>query len=223
MIIIDMPNGDTKEVSNNITVFDFAKSISSSLVKSAICAKVDDKLVDMSFIINKNCKIEILTNKDGESLEVLRHSTAHLLAQATQEIFPQAQVTIGPVIKDGFYYDFAYSDGFSEKDLIKIEQKMNALIKKNLKIIKTTKTRNDAVKFFQAKGENYKAEIIQSIPSGEELSLYSQGEFTDLCKGPHLPSTGKIKAFKLTKLAGAYWRGDSNNEMLQRIYGHCFF
>ena len=223
MIIIDMPNGDTKEVSNNITVFDFAKSISSSLVKSAICAKVDDKLVDMSFIINKNCKIEILTNKDGESLEVLRHSTAHLLAQATQEIFPQAQVTIGPVIKDGFYYDFAYSDGFSEKDLIKIEQKMNALIKKNLKIIKTTKTRNDAVKFFQAKGENYKAEIIQSIPSGEELSLYSQGEFTDLCKGPHLPSTGKIKAFKLTKLAGAYWRGDSNNEMLQRIYGTAFF
>jgi threonyl-tRNA synthetase len=223
MLNITLPNGDIKQIENGLTIFDFAKTISSSLAKSAICGKVNDELVDTSFVINSDCEVAIITNKDDDALEVLRHSTAHLLAQATQEVFPGVQVTIGPVIKDGFYYDFAYKDGFSEKDLAIIEKKMNALIKKNLKIERSTKTRDEAVKFFKNIGEDYKAEIIQSIPSDQTLSLYSQGGFTDLCRGPHLPSTGKIKAFKLTKLAGAYWRGDSNNEMLQRVYGTAFF
>jgi threonyl-tRNA synthetase len=223
MLNITLPNGDIKQIENGLTIFDFAKTISSSLAKSAICGKVNDELVDTSFVINSDCEVAIITNKDDDALEVLRHSTAHLLAQATQEVFPGVQVTIGPVIKDGFYYDFAYKDGFSEKDLAVIEKKMNALIKQNLKIERSTKTRDEAVKFFKNIGEDYKAEIIQSIPSDQTLSLYSQGGFTDLCRGPHLPSTGKIKAFKLTKLAGAYWRGDSNNEMLQRVYGTAFF
>lgn len=223
MFVITLPNGDTKEYNSNITVFEFAKTISSSLAKSAICGKVDGELVDTSFIIEKDCEVAIITQKDDEALEVLRHSTAHLLAQATQELFPGAQATIGPVIKDGFYYDFAYKDGFSEKDLVTIEKKMSALIKQNFKIERSTKTRDQAIDFFNAKGETYKTEIISSISQDQILSLYTQSNFTDLCKGPHLPSISKIKAFKLTKLAGAYWRGDSNNEMLQRIYGTAFF
>jgi threonyl-tRNA synthetase len=223
MLNITLPNGDIKQIENGLTIFEFAKTISSSLAKSAICGKVNGELVDTSFVVDSDCEVAIITNKDDDALEVLRHSTAHLLAQATQEVFPGAQVTIGPVIKDGFYYDFAYKDGFSEKDLAVIEKKMNALIKQNLKIERSTMSRDEAVEFFKSKGEDYKAEIIQSIPSDQTLSLYSQGGFTDLCRGPHLPSTGKIKAFKLTKLAGAYWRGDSNNEMLQRVYGTAFF
>ena len=223
MLNITLPNGDIKTIENVISVFDFAKNISNSLAKSAVAGKVNGELVDTSFILNEDCELAIITSKDEEALEIVRHSAAHLLAQATQSIFPEAQVTIGPVIKDGFYYDFAYKDGFSEKDLALIEKKMNALIKQNLKIQRSTMDRDEAVEFFLKKGEDYKAEIIKSIPANEELSLYGQGDFIDLCKGPHLPSTGKIKAFKLTKLAGAYWRGDSNNEMLQRIYGTAFF
>jgi threonyl-tRNA synthetase len=187
-----------------------------------LCGKVDGKLVDTSYILNKDCTVAIITNKDPEGLEVIRHSTAHLLAQATQMLYKDAQVTIGPVIKDGFYYDFAYKDGFELQDLIQIEKNMQKLVKQNLKIERSVMSRDEAVTFFKDKGEEYKAEIISSIPANEELSLYKQGDFIDLCRGPHVPSTGKLKAFKLTKLAGAYWRGDSNNEMLQRIYGTAF-
>jgi threonyl-tRNA synthetase len=173
-------------------------------------------------VLDKDCTVAIITNKDPEGLEVIRHSTAHLLAQATQMLYKDAQVTIGPVIKDGFYYDFAYKDGFELQDLIQIEKNMQKLVKQNLKIERSVMSRDEAVTFFKDKGEEYKAEIISSIPANEELSLYKQGDFIDLCRGPHVPSTGKLKAFKLTKLAGAYWRGDSNNEMLQRIYGTAF-
>jgi threonyl-tRNA synthetase len=222
MINISLPNGDSKQVEQGISVIDFAKSLSSSLAKSAICAKVDGVLVDISFILDKDSSVAILTAKDDEALEVIRHSTAHLLAQATQMLYPQAQVTIGPVIKDGFYYDFAYKEGFELQDLVQIEKNMQKLVKQNIKIERLTMGRDDAVAFFKNKGEDYKAEIISSIPTNEELSLYKQGDFIDLCRGPHVPSTGKLKAFKLTKLAGAYWRGDSNNEMLQRVYGTAF-
>ena len=176
-------------------------------------------MVDTSFLIESDAALAIITNKDERALEVIRHSTAHLLAQATQQLYPKAQVTIGPVIDNGFYYDFAYKDGFSEQDLAKIEKKMNAIVKQNLPIERMEMSREEAVKFFKSKGEHYKAEIIESIPSNEALSLYKQGDFVDLCRGPHVPSTSKLKAFKLMKLAGAYWRGDSNNEMLQRVYG----
>ena len=170
-------------------------------------------------MIEGDSDVAIITNKDEKALEVIRHSTAHLLAQATQQIYPKAQVTIGPVIDNGFYYDFAYKEGFSEQDLAKIEKKMNAIVKQNLPIERMEMTREEAVKFFKDMGEHYKAEIIESIPTNEVLSLYKQGDFVDLCRGPHVPSTSKLKAFKLMKLAGAYWRGDSNNEMLQRVYG----
>jgi threonyl-tRNA synthetase len=170
-------------------------------------------------MIESDSDVAIITNKDEKALEVIRHSTAHLLAQATQQIYPKAQVTIGPVIDNGFYYDFAYKDGFSEQDLAKIEKKMNAIVKQNLPIERMEMTREEAIEFFKSMGEHYKAEIIESIPTNEVLSLYKQGEFVDLCRGPHVPSTSKLKAFKLMKLAGAYWRGDSNNEMLQRVYG----
>jgi threonyl-tRNA synthetase len=170
-------------------------------------------------MIENDSDLAIITNKDDKALEVIRHSTAHLLAQATQQLYPKAQVTIGPVIDNGFYYDFAYKDGFSEQDLAKIEKKMNAIVKQNLPIERMEMSRDDAVEFFKSMGEHYKAEIIESIPTDETLSLYKQGDFVDLCRGPHVPSTSKLKAFKLMKLAGAYWRGDSNNEMLQRVYG----
>jgi threonyl-tRNA synthetase len=222
MLNITLPNGDITQIEHNTTIFDFAKTINSSLAKSALCGKVDGKLVDTSYVLDKDCTVAIITNKDPEGLEVIRHSTAHLLAQATQMLYKDAQVTIGPVIKDGFYYDFAYKDGFELQDLIQIEKNMQKLVKQNLKIERSVMSRDEAVTFFKDKGEEYKAEIISSIPANEELSLYKQGDFIDLCRGPHVPSTGKLKAFKLTKLAGAYWRGDSNNEMLQRIYGTAF-
>jgi threonyl-tRNA synthetase len=222
MLNITLPNGDITQIEHNTIIFDFAKTINSSLAKSALCGKVDGKLVDTSYVLDKDCTVAIITNKDPEGLEVIRHSTAHLLAQATQMLYKDAQVTIGPVIKDGFYYDFAYKDGFELQDLIQIEKNMQKLVKQNLKIERSVMSRDEAVTFFKDKGEEYKAEIISSIPANEELSLYKQGDFIDLCRGPHVPSTGKLKAFKLTKLAGAYWRGDSNNEMLQRIYGTAF-
>ncbi len=216
---VTLPDGTKKPFDGPISVFDVAKSIGSGLAKATLAGKVNGDLVDASYIIDKDSTVSIITDKDKEGLEVIRHSTAHLLAQATQMLYPNAQVTIGPVIDNGFYYDFAYKDGFSESDLAKIEKNMNQLVKQNLKIERSEMSRDDAVQLFKDKGELYKAEIIESIPGGEVLSLYQQGDFIDLCRGPHVPSTSKLKAFKLMKLAGAYWRGDSNNEMLQRVYG----
>ena len=216
---VTLPDGTVKSYDQSLTVAEVASSIGSGLAKAAIAGEVDGQLVDTSFVIEDDSEVAIVTNKDEKALEVIRHSTAHLLAQATQQIYPKAQVTIGPVIDNGFYYDFAYKDGFSEQDLAKIEKKMNAIVKQNLPIERMEMTREDAIEFFKSMGEHYKAEIIESIPTNEVLSLYKQGDFVDLCRGPHVPSTSKLKAFKLMKLAGAYWRGDSNNEMLQRVYG----
>ncbi len=216
---VTLPDGSVKSYDQSLTVAEVASSIGSGLAKAAIAGEIDGQLVDTSFMIENDSDLAIITNKDDKALEVIRHSTAHLLAQATQQLYPKAQVTIGPVIDNGFYYDFAYKDGFSEQDLAKIEKKMNAIVKQNLPIERMEMSRDDAVEFFKSMGEHYKAEIIESIPKDETLSLYKQGDFVDLCRGPHVPSTSKLKAFKLMKLAGAYWRGDSNNEMLQRVYG----
>ena len=216
---VTLPDGTVKSYDQSLTVAEVASSIGSGLAKAAIAGEVDGQLVDTSFMIENDSDVAIITNKDEKALGVIRHSTAHLLAQATQQIYPKAQVTIGPVIDNGFYYDFAYKDGFSEQDLAKIEKKMNAIVKQNLPIERMEMSREDAIEFFKSMGEHYKAEIIESIPANEVLSLYKQGDFVDLCRGPHVPSTSKLKAFKLMKLAGAYWRGDSNNEMLQRVYG----
>ena len=216
---VTLPDGSVKSFDQSLTVAEVASSIGSGLAKAAIAGEIDGQLVDTSFMIENDSDLAIITNKDDKALEVIRHSTAHLFAQATQQLYPKAQVTIGPVIDNGFYYDFAYKDGFSEQDLAKIEKKMNAIVKQNLPIERMEMSRDDAVEFFKSMGEHYKAEIIESIPTDETLSLYKQGDFVDLCRGPHVPSTSKLKAFKLMKLAGAYWRGDSNNEMLQRVYG----
>ncbi len=219
MPVITLPDGSHREYSNPLTIAEVAADIGAGLAKAAIAGKIDDKLLDTSYKIDNDVELAIITDKNEEGLEVIRHSTAHLLAQAVQQIYPKAQVTIGPVIDDGFYYDFAYEPGFSESDLSKIEQKMNELVKKDLPVERQVMARDEAVKFFRDMGEEYKAKIIEDIPEDQELSLYKQGDFIDLCRGPHVPSTGKLKAFKLMKLAGAYWRGDSNNEMLQRVYG----
>jgi len=219
MPVITLPDGTEKSFDQPLNVFEVAKSIGSGLAKATLAGKVNGELVDASHIIDTDSSVSIITAKDEEGLEVIRHSTAHLLAQATQMLYPEAQVTIGPVIDNGFFYDFAYKDGFSEGDLAKIEKNMNHLVKQNLKIERSEMSRDEAIQFFKDKGEHYKAEIIESIPADQTLSLYQQGDFIDLCRGPHVPSTAKLKAFKLMKLAGAYWRGDSNNEMLQRVYG----
>ena len=219
MIEITLPDGSIREFDNPVTVMDVAKSIGSGLAKATLAGEVDGKLVDASHEINTNASLSIVTDKDEKGLEIIRHSTAHLMTQATQMLYPEAQVTIGPVIDDGFYYDFSYKDGFTESDLEKIEKNMSKLVSQNLAVKRFELSRDEAVDFFKNKGEFYKAEIIESIPQDEILSLYEQGDFVDLCRGPHVPSTGKLKAFKLMKLAGAYWRGDSNNEMLQRVYG----
>jgi threonyl-tRNA synthetase len=219
MPVITLPDGTEKSFDQPLNVFEVAKSIGSGLAKATLAGKVNGELVDASHVIDTDSSVSIITAKDEEGLEVIRHSTAHLLAQATQMLYPEAQVTIGPVIDNGFFYDFAYKDGFSEGDLAKIEKNMNHLVKQNLKIERSEMSRDEAVQFFKDKGEHYKAEIIESIPADQTLSLYQQGDFIDLCRGPHVPSTAKLKAFKLMKLAGAYWRGDSNNEMLQRVYG----
>jgi len=219
MLNVTLPDGTIKSYEQSLTVAEVAASIGSGLAKAAIAGEVDGQLVDTSFLIENDSEVSIITSKDEKALEVIRHSTAHLLAQATQQIYPKAQVTIGPVIDNGFYYDFAYKDGFSEQDLAKIEKKMNAIVKQNLPIERMEMSREEAIEFFKSMGEHYKAEIIESIPANEILSLYKQGDFVDLCRGPHVPSTSKLKAFRLMKLAGAYWRGDSNNEMLQRVYG----
>jgi threonyl-tRNA synthetase len=222
MLNISLSDGNIRKVQADATIYEIAHSISPSLAKSAIAAKVDGKLVDVSYKVSADCSLIIITEKDAESLEVIRHSTAHLLAQAVKLLFPEAQVTIGPVIEDGFYYDFAFERSFTPEDLGLIEAKMLALIQENHSVSRRELPRDEAIKYFLEIGEHYKAEIIASIPENEKLSLYKQGDFEDLCRGPHLPSTGKIKAFKLTKIAGAYWRGDSKNAMLQRIYGTAF-
>ena len=219
MPIITLPDGSQREYDRAVTVMDVAMSIGAGLAKATLAGKVNNQLVDASTLIEQNASVQIITTKDEEGVDVIRHSTAHLLAQAVKQLFPDAQVTIGPVIENGFYYDFSYHRSFTPDDLIAIETKMQELVAKDLPINRKILSRDEAVKFFTELGEAYKAEIIQSIPANEDLSLYEQGEFTDLCRGPHVPSTGKLTAFKLMKIAGAYWRGNSNNEMLQRIYG----
>jgi len=216
---VRLPDGAVKHFDAPVSVADVARSIGPGLAKAALAAKVDGKLVDTSFVIDRDAALAIVTDKDPEGLEVLRHSAAHLLAYAVKELFPDAQVTIGPVIEDGFYYDFSYKRPFTPEDLAAIEAKMAELARADEPVVRKLMARDDAVRYFESIGEHYKAEIIASIPSNEEISLYTEGRFTDLCRGPHVPSTGKLKIFKLTKLAGAYWRGDSRNEMLQRIYG----
>jgi threonyl-tRNA synthetase len=218
-VTITLPDGATKQYEKPITAFQVAHDISPRLADAAFAAIVNGKLVDISALIDQDATVAIVTEKSPEALEVIRHSTAHLLAQAVKELFPTAQVTIGPVIEDGFYYDFSFERPFTPEDLEKIEAKMAELAKQNFTVTRQVMPRNEAIQFFKNLGENYKAEIIASIPGNEVLSLYTQGNFTDLCRGPHVPNTSKLKAFKLMKLAGAYWRGDSNNEMLQRIYG----
>jgi len=219
MPIVTLPDGSRREYSNSLSVMEVAADIGAGLAKAALAGKIDGNLVDTSFVIDKDTELAIITDRDDDGLEVIRHSTAHLLAQAVKSLFPEAQVTIGPVIDDGFYYDFAYKEGFTESDLEKIQKKMEELVKQNDTVERSVQTRDEAVQFFKDMGEEYKAEIIASIPADQQLSLYRQGNFIDLCRGPHVPSTGKLKAFKLMKMAGAYWRGDSNNEMLTRIYG----
>jgi threonyl-tRNA synthetase len=216
---VRLPDGAVKHFDAPVTVAEVASAIGPGLAKAALAGRIDGKLVDTSFVIDRDASLAIVTDKDPDGLEVLRHSTAHLLAYAVKELFPDAQVTIGPVIEDGFYYDFSYKRPFTPEDLAAIEQCMAELAKKDEPVTRKLMPRDEAVKFFESLGEHYKAEIIASIPSDEDISLYSEGKFTDLCRGPHVPSTGKLKVFKLTKLAGAYWRGDSRNEMLQRIYG----
>jgi threonyl-tRNA synthetase len=219
MINITLPDGSRREFEPPVSVAEVAASIGAGLAKAALAGKVDGRLVDTGFRINDDAALEIVTDKHPDALDVLRHSTAHLLAQAVQRLFPGAQVTIGPVIDNGFYYDFAYERPFTPEDLPAIEAEMQKIVKEAAPVSRSVKSRDDAVAFFKGIGEHYKAEIIESIPAGEELSLYTQGEFTDLCRGPHVPGTDKLRAFKLMKVAGAYWRGDHNNQMLSRIYG----
>lgn len=219
MPIIRLPDGSERSFDSAVTVADVAASIGAGLARAALAGKVNGQLVDTSYVINDNADLAIITERDEEGIDVIRHSTAHLLAYAVKELFPDAQVTIGPVIDKGFYYDFSYKRPFTPEDLIAIEKKMVELAKKDEPVTRSVLPRDEAVSYFKSIGEHYKAEIIASIPAGEDVSLYSEGAFTDLCRGPHVPNTGKLKAFKLMKIAGAYWRGDSNNEMLQRVYG----
>jgi threonyl-tRNA synthetase len=219
MISVQLPDGSKRSFEQPVSVAEVAASIGPGLAKAALAGKVDGQLVDTSFVLERDVQLAIVTDKDADGLDVIRHSTAHLLAYAVKDLFPDAQVTIGPVIENGFYYDFSYKRPFTPDDLEAIEKKMAELARKDEKVTREVWCRDDAVKFFESIGEKYKAEIIASIPSAENISLYREGDFIDLCRGPHVPSTGKLKTFKLMKLAGAYWRGDSKNEMLQRIYG----
>ncbi|OYY48916.1 MAG: threonine--tRNA ligase [Methylophilales bacterium 28-44-11] len=216
---IRLPDGSVRQFDHPVTVADVAMNIGAGLAKAALAGKVGGQVVDTSYLIEQDVDLAIITDKNPEGLDVIRHSTAHLLAYAVKELFPDAQVTIGPVIDNGFYYDFSYKRPFTPDDLLTIEKKMVELAKKDEPVTRQVLPRDEAVAYFKSIGEHYKAEIIASIPAGEDVSLYTEGSFTDLCRGPHVPNTGKLKAFKLMKLAGAYWRGDSNNEMLQRVYG----
>ena len=219
MVQITLPDGSRRDFLGPVAVSEVAASIGAGLAKAALAGKVDGKLVDNSFVIHGNSNLSIITAKDADGLEVIRHSTAHLLAYAVKTLFPEAQVTIGPVIEHGFYYDFAYKRPFTPEDLLAIEKKMQELANQDEPVVRRVLPRDEAVAYFESLGEHYKAEIIASIPTNEEVSLYREGAFEDLCRGPHVPSTGKLKHFKLMKVAGAYWRGDQNNEQLQRIYG----
>ena len=219
MIEVTLPDGSKREFNSPVTVGDVAASIGAGLARAALAGKVNGKLVDLSHPITENSTVSIVTDKDPEGLEIIRHSTSHLMAQAVKELYPQAQITIGPVIENGFYYDFSLPKHLTNEDLPLIEKKMDEIVKRDLPIVREEMDRDEAVKYFNSIGEHYKAEIIGSIPAGETISLYRQGDYVDLCRGPHVPSTGRLKVHKLMKLAGAYWRGDSKNEMLQRIYG----
>ena len=219
MPVIQLPDGTQREFDHPVTVREVAAAIGPGLAKAALAGKVDGRMVDTSFLVEDDAELSIVTERDAEGVEVIRHSTAHLLAQAVKSLFPEAQVTIGPVIADGFYYDFAFERSFTPEDLEAIENRMSELARQDLQVSRKVMQRDKAVDFFRGMGEEYKAEIIEDIPAGEEISMYQQGDFIDLCRGPHVPSTGRLKAFKLMKVAGAYWRGDSRNEMLQRIYG----
>jgi threonyl-tRNA synthetase len=216
---IRLPDGSVKSFPGPVSVAEVAQSIGAGLARAALAGRVNGRIVDTSYRIESDADLAIVTDKDKEGIEVIRHSTAHLLAHAVKELFPDAQVTIGPVIENGFYYDFAYQRPFTPEDLVAIEKKMAEIAKRDIPVAREAWDRDKAVEFFKSIGEQYKAEIIASIPAGEQISLYRQGEFIDLCRGPHVPSTGRLKVFKLMKLAGADWRGDSKNEMLQRIYG----
>ena len=216
---ITLPDGSAREYENPVTVMEVAESIGPGLAKATLAGRVDGKLVDSSTVLSADADLAIITERDSDGLEVIRHSCAHLMAQAVQRLFPKAQVTIGPVVEDGFFYDFAFSRAFTPEDLQAIEKVMGDIVKENLTVERSIMSRSDAVTMFKEMGEEYKVQIIESIPGDEDLSFYRQGDFIDLCRGPHVPSTGAFKAFKLTSVAGAYWRGDASNEMLQRIHG----
>jgi len=216
---ITLPDGSERSYKEAISVADIAQDIGEGLARAAVAGKVEDNLVDLSYVIDQDVNLSIITPKTPEGLQIIRHSTAHLLAHAVKELFPDAQVTIGPVIDNGFYYDFSYKRAFTPEDLAAIEKKMTEISRENLTVSRQVMTRSEAITFFKKMDENYKAEIVTSIPDNEDLTIYSQGNFSDLCRGPHVPSTGKLKVFRLMKVAGAYWRGDSKNEMLQRVYG----
>ena len=219
MPVITLPDGSKRQYDNAVTVMQVAADIGPGLAKAALAGEVDGMLRDASHRITRDASLRIITGKDREGLEIIRHSTAHLMAQAVKRLFPEAQVTIGPVIEDGFYYDFSYPPGFSPEDLNRISEEMQRIVKDSLPVSREVMSRQEAIAFFRRQGEEYKAKIIEDIPPDQEISLYRQGEFIDLCRGPHIPDTGRLGQFKLMRLAGAYWRGDSNNEMLQRIYG----
>ncbi|MCL5261306.1 MAG: TGS domain-containing protein, partial [Gammaproteobacteria bacterium] len=218
MVTITLPDGKKIEFAKPITVQEIAANIGSRLSQATVAGKVDDLLVDASYLVQHDATVKIITAKDPEGLTIIRHSTAHLLAQAVKELFPEAEPTIGPVIEDGFYYDFYYPKGFTEKDLATIQAKMHELAKQNFTILHEDKSKSDAINFFIECGKKFKVQLIEDI-TNDTVSFYSQGDFVDLCRGPHVPNTSFLKAFKLTKLSGAYWRGDAKNEMLQRIYG----
>ncbi|MCX4186490.1 threonine--tRNA ligase [Methylophaga sp. OBS4] len=219
MISVTLPDGSQRQFDHPVTIHDIAADIGTGLARAALAGKVNGQLVDTSHVVDEDADVAIVTDRDEEGLDVIRHSTSHLMAQAVKQLYPQAQVTIGPVVDDGFYYDFSYPEGFTPEDLEKIEKRMEELVKQDLPVVREEVSREAGIEMFRNMGEKYKAEILEDIPKGETLSIYRQGDFVDLCRGPHVPSTGKLKAFKLMKLAGAYWRGDSDNEMLQRVYG----
>ncbi len=223
MVAITLPDGSERKFDGSVTGAELAADIGPGLAKAALAIRVNGEIKDLSVAIEADAEVSVITSKDEDALDLLRHDCAHVMAEAVKELYPETQVTIGPNIENGFYYDFAREAPFVPEDLEKIEARMHEIVKRDEKITREVRDRAEAVKFFKDKGEHYKAEIIEGIPGDEEVSLYRQGDFIDLCLGPHLPSTGKLgKAFKLTKLAGAYWRGDSKNEMLQRIYGTCW-
>src|SRR5690554_3423120 len=219
MPVVTLPDGSHRSFPNPVTVHDVAADIGAGLAKAALAGRVNGKLVDTSYQIDQDVDLAIVTERDEDGIDVIRHSTAHLLAMAVKELFPEAQVTIGPVIDNGFYYDFKFDRPFTNEDLERIEKRMEELAKQDIPVSRSVLSREEAVRLFHEMGEEYKVRIIEDIPGEEDLSFYRQGDFIDLCRGPHVPSTGKLKAFKLTKVAGAYWRGDTNNEQLQRIYG----